>query len=154
MQEPARTVTGWYFSTRILPDHLRVELSRSIGCTINCRENTRFLGDPSKAKVEANDESSLTRKFIVQVEWVEPVVSIHEIQHAECQLGLAPSEAISGKGIKLPKVIARNTWVISLIALAVPQGVELCKEPRTMIVDRIQVHVVQRGRQMLCRPKR
>src|SRR6185503_2401835 len=91
------------------------------------------MNDCLKVEFETGRQGAFARQLGIQRQWVQPIIAVSDVQHANRCFGSAMQKPIADKGIELPEIIARNVRRISLVRLLRPHSIELAEKSRGMI---------------------
>src|ERR1041384_7431275 len=104
-----------------------------------CAANRYWL----KINFEAGVKGALARQLEIIGERIEFVVPIAEVQNAKANFGVPVGEAITGKQIELPEIVARLIGAVAAIGLAVPKGIGLGKKSARQIINGKDIELMQ-----------
>src|SRR5579884_4558960 len=74
----------------------------------------------SKGKLHFRDESAFAREFVVEIERVEPIVSIVDVEQAKLKFRVTSRQAIAEVKIALRKIVAGQVHGVTGVRLSEP----------------------------------
>src|SRR5205814_298923 len=99
----------------------------------------------SEGESKPEGQRPLMREFGRQVKRVESVILVGEVQKSHGEFRVPSPEAVTGKSVKLPEVVAGKIRRVTTVPLLIPNRLETQEQPRGVIDDSEELQLMKNG---------